>query len=108
MQRQTTDRQNWLEVETTHGTEWINIQDTSLFVRDNDTVTHPMGVKQRQDTIDAIRRYTNGEPQAWKNVKGFGARLSAPGYLDCTEWAVFETEEEANQYLDELTEDDEM
>ena len=30
---------------------------------------------------------------------GFGARLSAPGYLDCTEWTVFETEEEAAAYL---------
>jgi hypothetical protein len=40
----------------------------------------------------------------------FGARLSAPGYLDCTDWLVYETAEEANAALDELSdipEDDE-
>lgn len=36
-----------------------------------------------------------------KRVKGFGARLSAPGYLDATEWNVFPTEEEAIAYLEE-------
>lgn len=30
---------------------------------------------------------------------GFGARLSAPGYLDCTDWVVFDTKEEARDYL---------
>ena len=38
---------------------------------------------------------------------GYGARLSAPGYLDCTEWAVFETEDEAREYLEEMYPDDE-
>jgi len=33
---------------------------------------------------------------------GFGARLSAPGYLDCTDWQVFETEKEARKHLKEL------
>jgi len=35
-------------------------------------------------------------------VEGYGARMSAPGYLDCTEWAVFDTPEKANEYLDEI------
>ena len=35
------------------------------------------------------------------------AGLSAPGYLDCTPWSVFETEEEAEQYLAEMFGDDE-
>jgi hypothetical protein len=29
----------------------------------------------------------------------FLARLSAPGYMDCTDWASFESAEEAAQYL---------
>lgn len=48
----------------------------------------------------------------------WGARLSAPGYMDCTDWAVFDTEEEAREYIrdeyevdpdtgDELDEDEE-
>lgn len=30
---------------------------------------------------------------------GYGARLSASGYMDCTDWCVFETEAEAIDYL---------
>ena len=41
-----------------------------------------------------------------KTVDGWGARLSAPGYLDATAWTVFETEVEAQEYLDEQQEDD--
>jgi len=37
-----------------------------------------------------------------ERVKGFGARLSAPGYLDATEWAVFDTEQEASDYLADM------
>jgi hypothetical protein len=54
-----------------------------------------------------IRPYVEGTIQSWENVKGFGARLSAPGYLDCTDWAVFDTEGEAKAYLDENYPDDE-
>lgn len=32
---------------------------------------------------------------------GWGARMSAPGYMDCTDWAVFPTNEEAKEYLDD-------
>lgn len=40
-------------------------------------------------------------------VKGYGARLSAPGYLDCTSWAVFDTEQEAIDYLKKNFDDEE-
>src|SRR4029077_21147270 len=101
MQRQVTGLQNWLRVETTHGTEFVSISDTSLFVRDSETLTHPMTDAERAKTVAKIRQYTDGEPQSWENVKGYGARLSAPGYFDCTEWTVFDTREEAETYLDE-------
>jgi hypothetical protein len=32
-------------------------------------------------------------------VNGYGARLSASGYMDCTEYAVFDTAQEAADYL---------
>lgn len=34
--------------------------------------------------------------------EGYGARLSAPGYLDCTEWVVFDSKKEAKKYLLDL------
>ena len=44
---------------------------------------------------------------------GWGARLSAPGFMDCTAWTVFKTREEAEEFLreeydveEEETEDD--
>lgn len=33
---------------------------------------------------------------------GWGCRLSAPGYLDCTDWTVFDTEEEARDHIEEM------
>jgi len=107
MQHQVTGSQNWLRVETTHGTEFVSISDTSLFVRDSETLTHPMSDADRDATIEEIRPYVEGKPQSWENIKGYGARLSAPGYLDCTEWAVFDTREEAETYLDENYPDEE-
>jgi len=35
-------------------------------------------------------------------VEGYGARLSAPGYMDCTEWGVFDTPEAAREHLIEM------
>lgn len=35
-------------------------------------------------------------------VDGWGARLSMPGYMDATDWGVFETQDEAMQYLLEM------
>lgn len=37
-----------------------------------------------------------------EKIHGFGARLSAPGYMDCTEWTVFDTEEEAKDHIREF------
>ena len=107
MQRQITGLQNWLRVETTQGTEFVSIADTSLFVRGSETRTHPMSDEDREKTIEKIRNYTEGKPQSWENIKGYGARLSAPGYLDCTEWTVFDSKEEAEAYLEQAYPEDE-
>lgn len=32
-------------------------------------------------------------------ILGIGARLSAPGYTDCTDWTIFENYQEALEYL---------
>ena len=33
---------------------------------------------------------------------GYGVRLSASGYLDCTDWSVFDTEQKAFDFLLEM------
>jgi len=37
-------------------------------------------------------------------VEGYGCRLTAPGFLDCTDWCVFDTVEECREYLQEAFE----
>jgi hypothetical protein len=108
MQHQVTGLQNWVKVETTHSTEFIDSASLSLFVRNSDCLSQPLTDDEREQTIAKIQPYVEGTPQSWENIKGYGARLSAPGYLDCTEWNVFETEQEAREYLEEnYSEDDE-
>ena len=49
-------------------------------------------VKQAMDQAD-------GEVTAFETVKGFGARLQMPGYMDSTEWTVLPTWKEAALHL---------
>jgi hypothetical protein len=105
MQRQITHKQAWIEVETTHGTEIID--GVGLNIRDSQTETHPLSDKERESIISQLSDYCEGTIQEWKTIRGHGARLSAPGYMDCTEWTVFDNPEEAEAYLDENYPEDE-
>lgn len=51
---------------------------------------------------EAVRDYT--EITGIYNItleERYGARVSTPGYTDCTAWVVFATAEEAQEYLNE-------
>lgn len=73
---------NWWKVETTAGTEFV---DADILSKDE------LGECCEGEIID-------GEIE---KIVGFGARLSAPGYLDCTPWDVLGTYQEAENYLRE-------
>jgi hypothetical protein len=92
-----------LRVETTHGTEFVNVFDTGLDLPASSNLAD--GVTE--DNSSDVQRYCEGKVQSWENVEGYGARLSAPGYLDCTEWNVYDTEQEAREALDEMYPEDE-
>ena len=85
MERQVTGKKLWWEVETTHGAVFLPVD---------------LIGKEPADS-DAFADYCDGRVLSWAQREGFGARLSAPGYLDCTEWTVFDTAEEAQAYLEE-------
>ena len=55
------------------------------------------------DLLDAVSNMLGGSgvPDSLEVIDGWGARLSAPGYMDCTDWSVFATESEANKFLAE-------
>lgn len=91
MQKQITVKQSWWRVETSCGTEFIPVE----------------LVRQEPADSSAFEDYCEGQVESWELIQGFGARMSAPGYMDCTEWAVFDTVAEANEYLNEMYGDDE-
>lgn len=78
--------QDWYRVETSDGTWWVPDDCVGNIIED----------------LEEFASYVEGKPQSYEKVHGFGARLSAPGYMDCTEWCVFKTEEEAVSHLCEV------
>lgn len=101
MQGYITEKKNWLEVESAiYGTAWV----------DADSVSWPasINVEVPRESIDPemleeIIQYTEihciEAVDFVKLIRGYGVRLSAPGYLDCTEWAVFKTLKEAREHI---------
>lgn len=96
----------WVKVETKNGTDVIR----------GDLVIPPMmqldtwyevgeeGTEGVNTFASNIAQYTNSNIEDIYEVcitKGWGVRLSAPGYMDCTEWSVFSTEKQARDYLAE-------
>ena len=88
MEEQVTHLMDWWQVDGRAGTAWFPCDD---FTEEEAAEAYelPQGIK----TISS--------------VTGYGARLSADGYLDCTEWCVFDTEQEAAEYLRDTFGDDE-
>jgi hypothetical protein len=100
MQRQIVGPAEWLQIETTSGTFFVPLD---LFTH----IENWDGESETPADYADVQTYCEGKPQSWEVITGFGARLSAPGYMDCTEWAVFETEKEASEYLDDMYPEDE-
>lgn len=59
-------------------------------------------------SIDGLMadQYPELSPECFTIRTGYGARMSAPGYLDCTDWVVFDTVAEAKAYLVEYYDDE--
>ena len=79
------DHREWLELETEEG----------------ETFIYPADLFTKEQVLKLHKGTSNIEQRA-----AWGARMSAPGYLDCTQWVLFETEEEAKEYLMENFGDD--
>ena len=88
MQPQMTNQQWWFYYETTEGgTTWVPAE---LFSKD--ALAEELG----DDLVGSIGVTT-----------GYGVRRSAPGYLDCTPWEVFEDSGSAWEAYEELIAEDE-
>jgi hypothetical protein len=75
-------------IETTIGTECVP----------DDVIGRTVGTH-----VEAFANYLEGKPldddECVEHRSGWLARLSAPGYLDCTDWSWHATEQEAENYL---------
>lgn len=104
MEHEITGKQAWFAVEGDFGTDFIPIQVISLRYHDltmGQAIDHTTR-KLFDSLCTDIHDYTqHNHIYTITPIEGYGARVSAPGYLDCTEWAVFDTAEEAQAYLDE-------
>jgi hypothetical protein len=70
----------WWKVETNNGTDFI-----------------PLDIAP---TVKDLKPFLGGQKILSKEkIMGYGARLSASGYMDCTEWCVFDSEKAAWSYL---------
>lgn len=96
MMPEITMKQKWYVVDGPEGTDYI----PDLVGEVDASTVIGSGEATRVEIPDQLKDYTaNSEAYDITLVEGYGARLSASGYLDCTEWSVFDTPEEAAQYL---------
>lgn len=82
---------NWYACETKHG----------------ETEIVPVDLVGKTPEVADFALYCEGEVESFELLENkYGARMSAPGFMDRTDWSVFDTEEEAQKYLDETYGDD--
>ena len=79
MQKEITQKQTWYVVDGDQGIEYFPFYDYSR--------------------TEAEQNYP-GKIYSIQVTNGYGARMSAPGYLDCTDWCVFDSAQKANEYLE--------
>ena len=113
MEKQITDKRDWLEIETASGTFFIDAVDApqtavdfAEAVKDGLHDSDEVPATVRCDLVDYTEEFHADGIYSVELVSGHGARMSAPGYMDCTDWSVFDTVEEAEEHLDELYGDD--
>ena len=98
----------WLEVDGACGIEAIPadlIGGLSWMKYDVDYDTDCMEEdSDLRNVLDALEDFIESnvdDVTSIQLIEGYGARLSAPGYMDSTSWTVFKTREDAEEFLRE-------
>lgn len=112
MKPQMTDLQEWVEVETNEGTFFIPNDEVGLTEDDVAAIMAkyegpPIEDSNGDEIPPALRDFVPGRRLMGDGVRlvsGYGVRSSAPGFLDCTDWAVYESLEEAEEAYQEEAE----
>lgn len=85
-----TGKCEWAEIVTDNGT-WFLPADMANF----------RGREGRKNAVP----YVDGKIQSIRILKGYGVRLSADGYMDCTEWDFYSNLRDAKRAHRELMEE---
>lgn len=101
MQPSITRKLDWVELDGTHGSTFVSLEDVGKYETDSEDED-----ANAEAELAHYAAYYEGKIESINYVSGFGARLSAPGYMDCTDWTVFSTRQEAEQYLVDTYGDD--
>lgn len=91
------ERGDWWGIEGDNGTTFVPSDVVGAVPRDADgdaTELAPFADYYDGGRVDGATFYANH----------WGARLSAPGYLDCTDWCIFQTHAQAREYIRETWE----
>ena len=98
----------WLEVDGACGIEAVPadlIGGLSWMTPDVDYDTDCMEEDSNlRSTLDALEDFIESnldDVTSIQLIEGYGARLSAQGYMDSTSWTVFKTREKAEEFLRE-------
>lgn len=83
-----------------YGNWWIIETNEGIDVIPADLVGTNLG-----DLAETCRDFISGRFVSAELLRGYGARLSMPGYLDCTPWSFHETEKEASEFLAAMYDD---
>lgn len=95
MEPEVLDKQEWAEVETNNGTSWVPL----------DVLSASETASAKRGDFEPLLKYTEGTRvynDQSRIRKGYGVRLSAPGYMDSTEWEVYGSKKEALRRAREL------
>lgn len=100
MKPEITEKMDWAAVETNNGTWWVPF----------DVLSKSEAANVRGGDFEPLLQYTEGtrvynDQSSVK--KGYGVRLSAPGYMDATDWEVYGNLKEAQRRERELIEEGE-
>ena len=98
----------WLEVDGACGIEAIPADliggvswMTPDFDYDTDCMEEDSDLRNVLDALEDFIESNVDDVTSIQLIEGYGARLSAPGYMDSTSWTVFKTREDAEEFLRE-------
>ena len=100
----------WLRVDTTNGTWWLPEDPVGPVFLKHDVAYEVEWENLEEDSnlkalVYALEDYVGAdrtEIYELTLVEGWGGRMSAPGYLDCTEWTVLPEREDVEAVLEDM------